>query len=259
MGTVAVSRRVCFSGQKPESRSMKQLAQQNATAGHQGDDVAILLVKAETLCRTVAARDLESTPLYIIPTSDLPDNAGGASICSGYTTSSLDLYLRDYIPNYHGRGPCMVVEYPIDGDFLPEDIAHFTLVTALHELAHILDRPTLFANRTGVSPLKLKFESLVVGQASRRLRRTNLPAHFGHGIEFIRVCLHLRYRAKLAGVHIAPNNLCAGWQYGLSHASRYARALGDEPARRVEAKFREILTTPIPGLFHDRWLNDISS
>ena len=60
----------------------------------------------------------------------------------------------------------MVLEYPIEGDLLPEDIEHFTLVTALHELAHILDRPALFADRSGVDPMKIKFESLVVGKTS---------------------------------------------------------------------------------------------
>lgn len=175
----------------------------------------------------------------------------------GFTTPSLDLYLKDFIPDYRGRGPCMVIDHPIEGDLLPEDIEHFAMVTALHELAHILDRPALFKDRTGVDPAKIKFESLVVGRVSKQPPRKDLPPYFGHGIQFIRACLHLRHRAGLEGIHIAANNLCAGWQYGLSHANIYDLALGNEPARMIDATFREILTSPPPAPFRERWKRDI--
>ena len=146
----------------------------------------------------------------------------------------------------------MVVEYPIEGDLLPEDIEHFTLVTVLHELAHILDRPAPFQDRTGEDPLKLQFESLVVANSVAENPPKDLPPYFGHAISFIRACLHLRYRVKLTDLHIVPSNLCAGWQYQLSHALAY------EPVRMVDATFREILSSLPPQPFHDLWLADSS-
>ncbi len=236
---------------------MRQLTHENATEGQQDVNATVLFEKAEWLCRTVAERDLGATPLYIVPTCTLPEDYGGTIDCRGFTTPSLDLYLKDDIPKYRGRGPCMVIEYPIPGDLLPEDVEHSALVTVLHELAHILDRPALYADRTGVNPDKIKFESLVVANPSRKPRRTDLPPYFGHASEFIRACLHLRHRVRLAGIHIAANNLCGGWQYGLSPASQYARALGNEPARMIDATFRDILTSPPPTPFRELWERDI--
>jgi hypothetical protein len=235
---------------------MIQARAKNATVGVLGDHTANLIRKAETLCRNVAGRDLEGHPLSIIASSQLPESQGGASICLGYTTPSLDLYLRDYIDDYRGRGPCMVIECPVDGDFLAEDVEHFTLVTALHELAHILERPSLYQERAGVDPAKLKFESLVVGQAVSKEPTLDLPLRYGHGINFIRICLHLRHRAAIHGTLIAPNNLCAGWQYGLSHASAYERALGNEPERMHDATFRQILNVACPQAFQELWSAD---
>ena len=70
-------------------------------------DIDSLCAQAEALCCRIAPKDLGDTPLYIVPQSRLPDHLGGKSICDGFTTPSLDLYLKAVI------GPAFAV--PRDG------------------------------------------------------------------------------------------------------------------------------------------------
>ena len=236
---------------------MKQLTHEHATHGHRGDDVAKILADAEALCHAVAGRDLGETPLYVVPQSSLPAECGDGDYAYGYTTPSLDIYLASHIPDYRGRGPCMVInDIGLAEDYEPVDIAYLTQATVLHELAHILDRPMLFEDRSGVDPNKLLFESLVVANATQLPSRADIPLYFGHGHSFIRISLHLCHRAQQAGVHISTAAICAGHRYGLSHASFYAEALGDEPARCADMTFSQIMATKPPPAFSHRWRVD---
>ncbi len=141
----------------------------------------------------------------------------------------------------------------------PDDFEYLVLATALHELAHILQRPALYADREGVDPNRLLFEALVVADASGRDGPADRPAYFGHEAPFIRAALHLRHRAEVAGYSIAPALLCAGYRYGLSHANRYVAALGNEPKRMADARFRDILATDPPPAFSQLWNDDVSA
>lgn len=70
---------------------------------------ADLCSRAKLLCWTVAPLDLGDMPLYIVPQSRLPNHLGGKSVCDGFTSPSLDMYVQDVIgPAWRGRGPCMV-------------------------------------------------------------------------------------------------------------------------------------------------------
>jgi hypothetical protein len=239
---------------------MSQPSANNATVGHPGDDMAGHVAKSEWLCRAVAGRDLANVPLYIVPQSSLPKQAGSAKHCYGYTTPSLDLYLRDHISGWRGRGPCMVInDIALAQDFATEDLDYATAKLVLHELAHILDRPVVFAERRDAPAAKIKFEAMVVADAGERPPREELPRYFGHEFDFIRVCLHLVFRAQRIGLPIKPAALCAGFRYGLSHASEYAEALDDEPARCVGMLFREIAATSPPPAFLQLWIQDMVS
>jgi len=240
---------------------MSQPAYQDATRGHQGDDTAALVARAEQLCRTIAADDLAGLPLYILPQSRLPDELGGRSVAYGFTAPNLDLYLQEVIAaDWRGRGPCMVIH---DGDFGnldPADVEHAFMATVLHELAHVLDRRIGYKHRPPVDPVRLKFEALCVGHAvatEPAARESSLP-YAGHGDRFIRAALHLQYRAAIADVAVAPSQLCAGREYGLSHANRYRDALGDEPRRLAHGSFRELLDRPPPEPFSRLWAEDIA-
>lgn len=99
------------------------------------------LAWAETLCQAVAGRDLEQTPLYIVPRSALPPGYSG-DYHFGFTTPSLNLYLRDAIPSWCGGGPCMVIDdLGFADEFEPVDLEYVVPTSVLHELAHNLDRP----------------------------------------------------------------------------------------------------------------------
>lgn len=218
------------------------------------------IAQAERLCNAIAGRDLGQTPLYVVPQSSLPPACGTASRSYAYTSPSLDLYLAEHIPDYRGRGPCMVVnDLAIAQDYDAEDFDFIVPGFVVHELAHILDRPALFADRTGVDPALIRFESLVVAKADDLPPRTDVPEYFGHGPTFIRVALHLRHRVELAGVRLSPAQLCAGRRYGLSHALQYHDALGDEPERMVDTQIRNILATPPPRAFSSLWCDDFIS
>ena len=111
----------------------------------------------------------------------------------------------------------------------------------------------------GVSKLdRIEFETMVIANAARHESRPLPTPYFGHEEQFIRIALHLHYRAALAGVDTIPNLLCAGRRYCLSHAHRYIEAIGDEPADLLELPFAEISRSPPPEAFIALWLNDVS-
>jgi hypothetical protein len=216
--------------------------------------------RAERLCYAVAGRDLGDTPLYVVRQSTLPAGQFAGQHHYAFTTPSLDLYLREHIRDYRGRGPCMLLnDLGMVEDWEGEDLAYLVLTSTLHELAHILDRPALFADRSGVDPDKLLFESLVVADATKRPVRSDLPARYGHEASFIRIAVHLGHRASLAGVRIAPTAICGGLRYGLSHASDYQEALGDEPMLCSGMLFRDIAATEPPLAFRTLWATDFVS
>ena len=147
-----------------------QIPPQDAPAGHVGGDVAPLLTNAEALCRAVAGPDQAGVPLYLVPQSRLLANLGAADCCHGCSTPSLDLYLQEAIgPDWRGRGPCMDInDLALVAESHPDDLEYLILATAIHELAHIRERPALFCDRTGVDSIRLEFEALVVADTVNR-------------------------------------------------------------------------------------------
>lgn len=224
--------------------------------------MAPIIAFAQSLCRTIAPRDLADVPLYIVRQSQISSEFGNAEGCDGYTTPSLDLYLRGRLGNrWFGRGPCMVInDTALLDDCHPDDLDHVTLGVVLHEFAHILDRDALYAERKHVDRQRLKFESLVIADASSRPKpKVEVPAYFGHGESFIRTALHVRHRAFHNHMDVAPSQLCAGRRYGLSHAQRYAEALGDEPEQFADRTFREIRSAKPPPKFLSVWADDVAA
>ncbi|MCH5374333.1 MAG: hypothetical protein JJ992_10165 [Planctomycetes bacterium] len=239
---------------------MSQLTRLDATRGHHDGDVATLVARAEDLCRTIAPVDLDG-PVYIVPQSRVPEELGGRSVCYGFTAPDLDLYLQDTIGDgWRGRGPCMVID---DTDFASLDAVDAEqafMATVLHELAHIVDRPVVSQPDPPADPVRVKFEALCVGHAvsAEPAIPASTPPFAGHGDRFIRAALHLQYRAATAGVTVAPSRICAGRQYGLSHANRYREALGDETGRLAHASIRELLDRHPPEAFSRLWADDVA-
>jgi hypothetical protein len=241
---------------------VSQERQQNATWANVGERVAKFCADAEVLCRRIAPRDLGDTPLYVVPLSRINSILGGPSVCDGFTCPSLDLYLRhDIGSSWRGRGPCMVINDLQFDDEEPADVELALFATVLHELAHILERPRLFHERTNVEPARLLFEAIVLAAYVQDPPIENMPERMplrDHGERFIRAALHLCHRAEAAGVCIGPALVCPNRDYGLSHANAYQAALGDEPVRLADAGIRDVLAGPPPEEFSRLWADDLT-
>ncbi len=224
-------------------------------------DFAALVDRAGHLCRAIARRDLAGHELYIIRQSAISGEYGTADGCEAYTSPCLDLYLREFIPNWGGRGPCLVLnDLALLADVHPEDLEAVVLGITVHELAHILDRSALYRERRDAEPDRLKFEALVLADEVGQPRQTvAAPLYTGHGASFIRIALHLRHRAREHGVLLLANDLCGGPRYGLSSASAYRAALGDEPTRLAHLTFREIAAIQPPEAITNLWASDVAA
>jgi hypothetical protein len=233
--------------------------QQNATWANVGETVATLCRRAESLCRRVAPRDLAGVPVYVVPQSVAVELFGHAKECDGFTTPSLDLYVRHAIPAWRGRGPCMVVnDIALVAD-VPDDLEPYFLATAIHELAHILERAELHSVRSEPEPARLTFEALVIARAVAEppTEATEAAEFLTHDDRFIRAALHLCHRAARVG---EPVPLPLVWNrrcYGMSHVRAYQAALGDEPRRLADAAIRDVLATPPPEPFARLWADDL--
>ena len=173
------------------------------------------------------------------------------------TASRLDLHLRGYIPGYRGRGPCMVInDRRLRLAFDPADFDYWFTATVMHELAHILQRPWLYNEPVTESPERIQLEARQVAHIVSNENTAGLPFK-GHGAQFIRVALHLQYRAEKFGTWIAPADLCAGCLYRLSHAHRYQQALGDEPQRMARKAIAEVVASKAPEDFVQLWADDV--
>jgi hypothetical protein len=224
-------------------------------------DFAALVEQVGQLCRAIASRDLAGQELYIIRQSTISAEYGTAEGCEAYTSPCLDLYLREFMPNWRGRGPCLVLnDLALQADVHPEDIEAVVLGITIHELAHILDRPALYRERRDAEPDRLKFEALVLADEVAQPRPTvAAPLYAGHGATFIRIALHLRHRAREQGVLLLADALCAGPRYGLSMATCYRAALGDEPNKLAHLSFREFAGIEPPTEFTNLWASDVAA
>jgi hypothetical protein len=240
---------------------MSRVSEQNASVAIVGDLWPDLVSRATSICRTVAGRDLAGLPLYILLQSEVADVMGPENFSDGYTTPNLDLNLRSCIGDaWLGRGPCMVLnDVSIADEHFPEDVDIVAMSTVLHELAHILDRPVPVELQTLPSEDRIEFETMVITNAVRHEYRPLPVAYHGHEDAFIRIAIHLHYRATAVGVKTIPNLLCAGRRYGLSHAHRYMEALGEEPIELAHLPFAEITRLPPPDAFIELWHADVRS
>jgi len=231
---------------------------ENASLGAKLGHVGKFLTDAESLCRRIAGPDLGSLPLYLLEQSKMPVGLGTTYHYAFYFPHA-DLIYQDYIADWRGRGPCVVInDIGIAEDF--ESIDHEYVVTGivLHELGHVLDRPMLFDEQAYEDSERRQFDALVITDASKRPSRSDVPMYFGHGANFIRIVIHLAYRASLAGFEISPAGIAATHRLGLSPIASYADALGDEPHRYLDLELRALVSHEPPDEFVQRWTADMN-
>jgi hypothetical protein len=139
------------------------------------------------------------------------------------------------------------------------DVENDFFSVVVHELANILERPRRIEPAPNPDAGYLQFEALCLGHSvAREMTETEEAFAFvGHGKNFLRIVLHLQYRAQQAGIWLTPFRLCGYRIFDLSHANRYREALGDEPQRMTRASFQEILAIPEPSRFLRLWTDDL--
>jgi hypothetical protein len=208
-----------------------------ATRGNTPSRFGQYLAEAESLCRIVAALDLAGHPLYIVPQSRIASEFGKAEGCHGYTSPSLDLYLQEFIDDWQGRGPCMVVnDIAIDEDQDPDFHHRIVLNCILHELAHIVDRPEPVPHRS-IDPQRIKFEALVLASSTKR-EASSQPT-VGHGLSFVRKAIHLVERANRIGYDFGYAGVCRTQDYGLSSILNYVELIESEVEENLFVRFRD--------------------
>ena len=213
--------------------------------------------RAEWLCRAVAGRELVGVPLYILPQSRMSLPLA-RSYHYAFTASLADLLFHDQIETWMGRGPCMVInDDGLKQDTHPQDLEYKTLTIIFHELAHILDRPCLVGIDHG-NHERLEYERLVTMDCLSRPVSGDIAAYHGHDRSFIRIAIHLAYRATLAGYPIKAAGIFKGSTYGLSMAAEYEDALGSEPEESMHLKLTELKTLPCPSAFNSLWRADLN-
>jgi hypothetical protein len=220
-------------------------------------NIASLVQETEALCRAVSKRDLEGLPLYVVPQSSIAHAWGNAESWGGYTGYCLDVFLADYIPGYRGRGPCLVVNDLALSKETPDMRRKKFIATAIHELAHVLDSPSL--SLYAVSTLKPSDARQEAAECRAEVNaeppiRESLYEY--HGATFLRILIHLCRRAGVAGTPIAPQDAHDTFHTGLSPISHYDEALADEPERRATDLFCSIMASDPPSAFTELWERD---
>jgi hypothetical protein len=138
------------------------------------------------------------------------------------------------------------------GDF--DDI----LPTAIHETAHLLPA-TPPVTAPAASSIESEREALV-----EWLRTDNPPDPLrprwspGHDQNFLRILLHLWWRAAMLGHFTTPGDIFDGANYDVSPVIFYWTSLASEPVRMQGATFAEILATPPPEDFDTLWRGDLT-
>lgn len=83
------------------------------------------------------------------------------------------------------------------------------------------------------------------------------PAWLGHGVEFLRACVHVVYRLRCAGLTPEERWCFAPDVYGVSSLERYTQALQGEPERLAKLPIVAAMQGPAPGEFLKLWRGDV--
>lgn len=198
------------------------------------------------------APELGQSVLYVVShPSVLPMPPNTRAYVVRGPCAPLEKHLRD-VGQWAGPGPTIVFCAVKSRDEL--------LVALLHETAHLLPHQPS-AEAAALTPPSIADDTITFAAwAASPSPPADTPrwSYGDHGRDFVRIALHLWWRAVCSGEMAEVNHLCAGSLYDLSAAHWYLRALGREPYAMREATFAEILATPAPKRFDDLWHDDLA-
>ncbi|GAA4446068.1 hypothetical protein [Novipirellula rosea] len=214
-------------------------------------DIDALVADAKELCYAVAPAELSGSPLWVVPQTNLPPMLGRHTVCYGYTSPSLDMHLHHCFADWEGiRGPVIVLgNLNIERDF-PVRTYNKMLGTTLHELAHILERPSLFQPRP-YNQQYIRAEAIRVAEAVSREEEGDgtTPPWTTHESRFMRIAYHLYFRARSLGYDVRADEVYSPERYGMSPAATYANAIKAEADTLCAATFRQICSLTPPPAF----------
>jgi hypothetical protein len=196
----------------------------------------------EKLLRLLAPHELRGVPLYIVRKADVPEHLGGACGADGWTSPTLDLQLRPVIAErWRGRGVCLVASGEGMG----------LVACAVHELAHALDRPTLYAE------LPTGFDADSMAEHTRReLTGPALTAAdvmvSHHSPHWCRLALHIACRAGRVNCGPALADVF-GYRHLVPFAYHMGKAIEDEIEHHLDAPLSHLDGVPLPAEFLDLW------
>jgi hypothetical protein len=207
-------------------------------------------------------------PLYIVFASELPEEFRPRSENFGLTSKWLDLNLQSHL-DWRGRGPAIVLndlamraeahEAAADDPKLVEQLIRQRLVAvALHEAAHVIDRPADYAQPVSKPVVRFARESVLA--FCRGAPSIGLPyPWYGHEHAFIRTLLHLVHRAEQHVGQRVPLSLCfSSDTYELSSPWAYHHALGNEPQRFHQLSLSLVKDLPAPPPFVELFNSDVA-
>ena len=202
----------------------------------------------EPILRSIAPRDLDGVPLYVVTAGDLPAELRlpGAD---GWTSKNLDVALADHLRGrWAGRGPALVVSSPD------------AVGIALHELAHVLEKPL------DLSPVQAGEHREASGALAVACAADCSVGFFAgepwrhHGAAYVRIALHVltRHNMRECRRRVHPGSLLLPGFFD-PHLWAYYDAIAPEAGRLADCSFAEIRATRPPAEFIALWRADVTA
>jgi hypothetical protein len=202
--------------------------------------------------------DLADVPLYVVSAHRLIEEAK----VGGLTAMNLDMAVRPFV-DWKGRGVAVLYKMVATTilshkyDITEQDALHSVV---LHEVAHAIEGA--FRESQQEESKALADEA---AEAARCTLAQGIDAHptdwhvanylVSHGVRFLRVLAHLRYRAQAVGVTLCIDQL---YQYAVRGVpvDLYASAFKNECRELRRCRFATILAEPLPQSARDLWRRD---
>lgn len=174
-----------------------------------------------------------------------------------YSVSGRHIALREHLESigaWKGWGATILFVDP------PSDRLQF-LGLGIHELAHCLPLRVPQAVAGPTEQQRTDQLARIAAWAAADPDELTQKPWIGHGLEFVRRCLHLRHRARVWRDVTIPYQFigCAGNFYGLSPWWRYVDAIGSEPFRLSGSRFHEIAAIQPPAAFRKLYREDVEA